>query len=489
VAAINEAEDVFVLGAGFSAALYSKLPLANELGNQAFERVLSESADATAWRRFSLEYPFEVALSLLAEPLPHLTDRENKRNAARFAELSAAVAGVLDEAQAAAFTDEPPPWLYALVSVLHQRRSTIVSFNYDTAIETGVESHWLVPERARRLPASASRLDSLAGPYEGFSKVGATDLLWHLPPLFAGTEGPRELVKTMRLLKLHGSIDWWWVPGDPSGSTLEREGLYGRFGAPQRASDQMRRDYLPSRERFIVPPLAAKTPYYGNPVTRQLWQDAYHSLRRASRVALIGYSLPVTDMVTFGMLQSAIQGRDIALEVVNRDVDELEPRLKALIGVGPKDPLPRWVRTWDGEHSVESYCQWLGYRQGSEFARALEQRQDRFPRDASMHVGWPVAGGEKSRKVFRVRANNDVVVLETAPVDGMVRPDRFEPFDPTPHGGEPTFGAVRQLLADTDRIVAVHGDSEPFAVVNIASAANWIRFVPAGFITQEPQED
>jgi hypothetical protein len=180
VAAINQAEDVFVLGAGFSAALNPKLPLANELGNRAYERVRSEGGDASPWRRFSLEFPFETVLSLLGEPQPHLTDRENKRSAARFAELNADVAAVLDEAQQEAFDEEPAPWLYPLLSVFHERHSTIVSFNYDTAIETGVESHWQVPKLARRVPPNAPRLESLVGLYEAFSKVGATDLLWHL---------------------------------------------------------------------------------------------------------------------------------------------------------------------------------------------------------------------------------------------------------------------------------------------------------------------
>jgi hypothetical protein len=132
-----------------------------------------------------------------------------------------------------------------------------------------------------------------------------------------------------------------------------------------------------------------------------MWQDAYNSLRHASRIALIGYSLPVTDMVTFGMLQSAIQSRDIVLEVVNRDLAELKPRLKALIGVGPGDPLPRWIRTWDGEGSIATYCGWLARRQGAEFANALEKQSDRLSKEASIHVGWPVAGGEKSKRVFR----------------------------------------------------------------------------------------
>jgi hypothetical protein len=81
------------------------------------------------------------------------------------------------------------------------------------------------------------------------------------------------------------------------------------------------------------------------------------------------------------------------------------------------------------------------------------------------------------------------VILETAPVDGSVRPDRFEPFDPTPHDGEPTYGELRKLLDNADGIVAVHGNSEPFNIVNVSMSGTWMKFIPAGFITEESVED
>jgi hypothetical protein len=81
--------------------------------------------------------------------------------------------------------------------------------------------------------------------------------LWHVPPL-AGVlrSEPANLARSMRLFKLHGSVDWWWAPPDPTVATLLREGIDGRFRAPARLSDDDRRDFLPGQERFIVPPLA-----------------------------------------------------------------------------------------------------------------------------------------------------------------------------------------------------------------------------------------
>ena len=128
----------------------------------------------------------------------------------------------------------------------------------------------------------------------------------------AGLRHPR-----LKLLKLHGSVDWWWVPGDVSGMSLAREGVYGRIGSPNRLGLGLREHLLPGRERFIVPPLAMKSAYYRNPLTRQLWQEAYEAIREATQFMLIGYSLPVTDFVIARMLGSALGTRSVRLEVVD----------------------------------------------------------------------------------------------------------------------------------------------------------------------------
>lgn len=126
---------------------------------------------------------------------------------------------------------------------------------------------------------------------------------------------------TMRLLKLHGSLDWWWVPRDESGVTLSRYDTGSTFGAPVPLTDENRSLHLPGLERFLIPPLATKSAYYRNPITRQLWQDAYRALCSAKRISLVGYSLPLTDIVMSGMLRSAIEKSDgqVMVEVVNRD--------------------------------------------------------------------------------------------------------------------------------------------------------------------------
>jgi hypothetical protein len=64
---------------------------------------------------------------------------------------------------------------------------------------------------------------------------------------------------------------------------------------------------LPGRVPFVVPPSAVKSPYYRNPITREIWLQAAESLRQADRVFVVGYSLPPTDLTFAGMLTDALR--------------------------------------------------------------------------------------------------------------------------------------------------------------------------------------
>lgn len=73
----------------------------------------------------------------------------------------------------------------------------------------------------------------------------------------------------LRLLKLHGSLTWFWSTGDPTGSTLEA-------WLPEQYGDLAQcRLQVPGREPFLVPPTTLKSPYLQMPLVREIWRQAY----------------------------------------------------------------------------------------------------------------------------------------------------------------------------------------------------------------------
>jgi hypothetical protein len=240
------------------------MPLTDELGSRAVESLQAAGRIGAAQVSFGPELSFESWLSLLSEEQPQLSDADNRDNAALFARLRDAIAAHLIEAQREALLLPAPSWLYEFVSALHGKQAIVLTLNYDTLVETAVASHCLWDPINRR-------------------HVMPSDLLRNLPLLpNVGARVVGPLADTFRLLKLHGSLDWWAVPNDPSGATLNREPTQGAFEALHEMTDDERQQELPGRERFIIPPLSTKGTYYRNPLTRELWQQAYAALRNAA---------------------------------------------------------------------------------------------------------------------------------------------------------------------------------------------------------------
>ena len=50
------------------------------------------------------------------------------------------------------------------------------------------------------------------------------------------------------------------------------------------------------KQSLIIPPVTEKTTYFNNETVRRLWYEASDALESATRVFVIGYSLPMSDL-------------------------------------------------------------------------------------------------------------------------------------------------------------------------------------------------
>lgn len=463
-----------VLGAGFSKAAFEAMPLTDELGNEAIELARALHSDiGLPPVSFSPQYSFEASLSLLAEDQPHLTDTENRANSAQFAALSEAVAQTLDQAQDRAFPGEAPPWLYELLAVWSPSGTTVITLNYDTLVETAVETM-----HVRTMRPSQSAPKSLGGAVQ--DHVRAMDLLRDRPPVPWVVDGARAgPVPGMRLLKLHGSVDWWWVAGDMSGMSLARQGTYGCIGSPERLTKELRGQHLPGRERFIVPPLATKSGYYRDPLTRQLWHEAYEAISQAPRLTLIGYSLPTTDFVIAGMVRSGLGAREVLLEVVDKYPDGPTQRLRSLATAETAKQISRFSET-DGSSALESYTA----KRCDEVALVVAESLALDPLvlvhgddEAPVFVHWPTRQGPITRRVGRVSGPDDTgtVVVWTGTLDNLSEPDPAPPS-----GNHPTPESLSRQLEGARRIAANDGAGRQGVVIAKGHGGGALALSPAG---------
>lgn len=316
---------MFVLGAGFSIAASGALgagegfPDTAELGNRALT-CLDEARRAEA---MAAGFPtsdsspggsgqFEAWLARLAEDQPYLSTEENLRNRALYVAFVAAVRQVLvgcEEHVGGATV----PWMSDLLSVWHASRAQVITLNYDTLVERCL---------ARLLLSDTS---------DGH-QVSVGDLLDGIPQGLAGEGLPTGVgAATFRLVKLHGSTSWFWVPGDATGTTVMRLDPPSDTSEADTEVQAERSRLLLGREPFIVPPVTSKASLYASPVTKALWTRARGALRDAGRVVIVGYSLATLDVTATGLLAETLAGRsDVQVEVVDPDAQGVSDRLGAV---------------------------------------------------------------------------------------------------------------------------------------------------------------
>jgi hypothetical protein len=308
---LSDQGEVLVLGAGFSRAVAASMPLTDELGDRSIDRA-GATQDPRVPKSGFVAGRFETWLSRIAEEQPDLDEARNLENRALFLRVAAAMGDVLTSVEEDIASRPPPVWLARLIRAALPQGTPLITFNYDTLVEYAVErcSSWSHQHGAR------PRWYDLLGELPPEVVVAGS---WALTPF----PGP-----TIELLKLHGSINWYWSPGDLTGATIQR-GRNLRYGA-ERLEDSWLRRASTGREPFLVPPTATKTGYYGNPLTRAMWRKAADRLHAARSIALLGYSAPVTDTVVGGMLFDALAASEAPIKIVNLEPGPVKDRLVQL---------------------------------------------------------------------------------------------------------------------------------------------------------------
>ena len=182
------------------------------------------------------------------------------------------------------------------------RRDTIITFNYDLTVETALRSLRVDFSYGLKKPSQAS-----LGP-------GGPDL-GVLPDDVAPETVPR-------ILKLHGSVNWAMV-GE---------------SAPQLTFCGSYRDI---RDRDLVPALAPPTWRKGfDGQLSDVWEAAVRSLETATRIVILGYSIPQTDLHFKYLLAAGLQ-ENISLRKVifvnpgidrPNESDKLKARLFGVFG-------------------------------------------------------------------------------------------------------------------------------------------------------------
>jgi hypothetical protein len=277
--------EVVVLGAGFSNSVLG-LPTLTELSSWLAENVDLAGGGAPI---AGFAGDFELLLTYLAVRHPWKNDSDWYEGKALFYRIQRKLAEHIRQLEQVQASKGLPEWAKNLALALTQQRATVLTLNYDTvferlvlALEGEQPGHYETPYSMYGLPLAPIQ-----------SRRGAA-----LAP---------RLKDTVRLLKLHGSTNWYYSgqegpPSDPIYMTAPTDGA-------RTADDELTIDKTP----LIIPPVSEKSLFYSNMTLRAVWGRAYEALKNAGAISFVGYSLPETDLTIRLLLRSAAKPCKVVL--------------------------------------------------------------------------------------------------------------------------------------------------------------------------------
>ena len=134
-----------------------------------------------------------------------------------------------------------------------------------------------------------------------------------------------ETHSVLRLLKLHGSINWRVKLGYASPVAIDSITHHHDWGGVRLRSPQAG-GYL-EPDPVMVPPVLSKSILVEQPVLRLVWSHAFTILETAHEVTFIGYSFPMTDMAARTLFSEALKDLprgDINVVDLGREVSDAE---------------------------------------------------------------------------------------------------------------------------------------------------------------------
>ncbi|MFH0702884.1 MAG: hypothetical protein V2B14_05025 [bacterium] len=302
-------DKVFFLGAGFSKALDNNYPLL--IGDNSLTTIVSEKIKANniLYNHFdtipkSIKNNIEHLFSYLTMDAPWKTEKQKHLDKALFIALTELLTEYLFNLEKREKSGSKQNF-DNLAKFIIDNKTPIITLNYDLLLEN-------------LLLNSPSNKDNNNWWILGYRYLykNLIDINDRMNPggfVDGGTFGSEKLKeeKTTEILKLHGSINWYYSGYSAIDPVYYVDNL-----------NELDKDSIGDLVPYIIPPTLDKNSFYNNNILKLLWSKAHQYLRNAKEIYIIGFSFPMTDLPVRFLFQSALRGREKEVEifVVNKEI-------------------------------------------------------------------------------------------------------------------------------------------------------------------------
>lgn len=278
---------VFFLGAGFSKAIDSSYPLMNELAYEVVNNIQADKNELEDY--FENQIPSEIKwntenlLAYLSADLPFKTESEKFLHRSLYSRITRIISKkFLSIARNNPYESKTADneLLRLLATYIYNNHENVdfITLNYDILIE---RIFWTITG-----PQVFVELDK----YYSYPIV---ELIQRFGNTLLRDPIERNFPK---LLKLHGSANWWWA------NCTSSDMLYCQY-FNEKNDDQL----TAGLEPFIIPPVLDKNAFYNHIALKYFWDTAHKLLTNAKEIYIVGFSFPQTDLAVRFLFQSALR--------------------------------------------------------------------------------------------------------------------------------------------------------------------------------------
>lgn len=301
---------VYITGAGFSKAFSEKIPTIGDLSKDLIDNDLTEDYPHLSAFINNIKDSFIHLNSSFLEVLSNIL-LSNKlqfsiENISKFEIIKHEFLNYihLSLIQYSVDVDKKELFKKFLFHVI-DTKSQIITFNYDLMIDAFIETN---------LHQSAE-YHIYTNDYVGESET----LLNALTQEFSKSSKPHKKHGKLDILKLHGSLSWFKLPGNKN---------YDLNSIIKINNREKQNEFLLYNNPVFIPMAYSKDNYFDGSLFPFLWQKAYYWLNHCDNIVFIGYGFPETDLTNLNFF---LQFKDKISDIVVIDDNNLK-KLQAIFG-------------------------------------------------------------------------------------------------------------------------------------------------------------